>query len=224
MSVSLPLVLGLALSGVAHAQDTIDLGVLKNSDISVVQKMLYTKEGRTELAMHVGVMPFDAYSTTPLAMVSYGSFMSESLGWEVALGAGYGLKTADYKELEGPMYGVAPDAYRYLLSASGDVQWSPIYAKMNLGGQKILHYDVYGLAGLDLSVKDSMVLPELEVAVAPGAVLGIGGRFYLSKNSAVRVQLRDEVVVEIRSPTTGGTHLDHQLSVTAGFAMLSKED
>ena len=114
MSVSLPLVLGLALSGVAHAQDTIDLGVLKNSDISVVQKMLYTKEGRTELAMHVGVMPFDAYSTTPLAMVSYGSFMSESLGWEVALGAGYGLKTADYKELEGPMYGVAPDAYRYL--------------------------------------------------------------------------------------------------------------
>ena len=224
MSVSLPLVLGLALSGVAHAQDTIDLGVLKNSDISVVQKMLYTKEGRTELAMHVGVMPFDAYSTTPLAMVSYGSFMSESLGWEVALGAGYGLKTADYKELEGPMYGVAPDAYRYLLSASGDVQWSPIYAKLNLGGQKILHYDVYGLAGLDLSVKDSMVLPELEVAVAPGAVLGIGGRFYLSKNAAVRVQLRDEVVVEIRSPTTGGTHLDHQLSVTAGFAMLSKED
>ena len=57
-----------------------------------------------------------------------------------------------------------------------------------------------------------------------GAVLGIGGRFYLSKNAAVRVQLRDEVVVEIRSPTTGGTHLDHQLSVTAGFAMLSKED
>ena len=104
------------------------------------------------------------------------------------------------------------------------MQWSPIYAKLNLGGQKILHYDVYGLAGLDLSVKDSMVLPELEVAVAPGAVLGIGGRFYLCKNAAVRVQLRDEVVVEIRSPTTGGTHLDHQLSVTAGFAMLSKED
>lgn len=224
MSVSLPLVMGLALSGVTYAQDTIDLGVLKNSDISVVQKMLYSKEGRTELAMHVGVMPFDAYSTTPMAMVSYGAFMSETLGWEVALGGGYGLKSADYKELEGPMYGVAPDAYRYLLSASGDVQWSPIYAKLNLMGQKILHYDVYGLAGLDLSVKDSMVLPDLEIAVAPGAVLGIGARFYLSKNAAIRVQLRDEVVAEIRSPTTGGTHLDHQLSVTAGFAMLSKED
>lgn len=223
MSVSLALVTGLALSGAAQAQDTIDLGVLKNSDISVVQKMLYTKEGRTELGMHVGVMPFDAYSTTPLGMVSYGSFMSETLGWEVALGGGYGLKSADFKELESPMYALAPDAYRYLVSVSGDVQWSPIYAKMSLAGQKVLHYDVYGLAGVDFSVKDSMVLPDLEIAVAPGGVLGIGARFYLNPNAAIRVQLRDEVVAEIRTPTTGGTHLEHQVSVTAGYTMLSKE-
>lgn len=223
MSVSLPLVLGLALSGAANAQDTIDLGVLKNSDISVVQKMLYTKEGRSEVGMHVGVMPFDAYSTTPLAMVSYGMFRTETLGWEANLGLGYGLKSSDYKTLESPMYAVAPDSYRYLASLSGDVQWSPIYAKLSLAGARVLHFDVYGLAGLDLSVKDSMVLPDFEIAVAPGGVLGIGGRFYLNKNAAVRVQLRDEIVAEIRTPTEAGVAMRHQVSVTAGFAMLSKE-
>lgn len=221
MSVSL--LLGLALSGAANAQDTIDLGVLKNSDISVVQKMLYTKEGRSELGMHVGVMPFDPYSTTPLAMVSYGQFMSETVGWEASLGAGYGLKSSDFKTLESPMYAVAPDAYRYLGSLSGELQWSPIYAKLSLAGAKVLHFDVYGLAGVDFSVKDSMVLPDMEIAVAPGGVLGLGGRFYLNKNAAVRVQIRDEIVAEIRTPTDAGTHLDHQVSVTAGFAMLSKE-
>ncbi len=110
-----------------------------------------------------------------------------------------------------------------LASLSGDVQWSPIYAKLSLAGAKVLHFDVYGLAGLDLSVKDSMVLPDFEIAVAPGGVLGIGGRFYLNKNAAVRVQLRDEIVAEIRTPTEAGVAVRHQVGVTAGFAMLSKE-
>lgn len=222
MKVFLSLVLSLTLPSLALAQDTIDLGVLKDSDIKVVQKVLYPKQGRTELGIHLGWMPFDAYSTTPTAAVSFGGFLSETLGWEVALGAGYGLKTSSFRELEGPMYGVAPDAYRYLAGLSADVQWSPIYAKMNLAGQRVIHYDVYGLLGAGIAMEDSMVLPDLELAVAPGLVIGVGSRFFLSKDTAIRVQVRDDLLIENRAPTTATTHLRHALGVSVGFSMLSK--
>lgn len=222
MKVFLSLVLSLTLPSLALAQDTIDLGVLKDSDIKVVQKVLYPKQGRTELGIHLGWMPFDAYSTTPTAAVSFGGFLSETLGWEVGLGAGYGLKTSSFRELEGPMYGVAPDAYRYLAGLSADVQWSPIYAKMNLAGQRVIHYDVYGLLGAGFAMEDSMVLPDLELAFAPGLVFGVGSRFFLSKDTAIRVQVRDDLLIENRAPTTATTHLRHALGVSVGFSMLSK--
>lgn len=222
MTVLLSLVLALAAPSVAQAQDTIDLGVLKNSDIKVVQKQLYPKTGRSELGIHLGWMPFDAFSTTPIAAVSWGTFLTETVGWEVVVAGGYGLKTSTFKELEGPLYSVSPNAYRYLGGATIDAQWSPIYAKMSFGGTKIVHYDVYGLLGGGFSVEDAMTLPDLEIAAAPGAVLGVGSRFFLNKDAALRVQWRDDLLLEIRTPTTGDMHLRHAMSVSVGYTMLSK--
>lgn len=222
MKALLSLAIALAVPSQALAQETIDLGVLKNSDIKVVQKALYPKEGRTELAIHLGWMPFDAFSSTPIGAVSWGSFLSDTLSWEVALGGGYGLKTSSFKELEGPMYGVAPDAYRYLAGLSADLQFAPIYAKMNVAGAKIVHYDVYLLGGAGLSAMDSMVLPDLELAMAPGLALGVGSRFFISKDAAIRVQLKDDLLFELHTPTTGGVHFRQALSVTVGYSMLSK--
>ncbi len=222
MKALLSLVIALALSGRAEAQETIDLGVLKNSDIKVVQKTLYPKEGRTELAVHLGWMPFNAYSSTPIGGVTWGSFLSETLSWEVGLTGGYGLKTASFKELEGPMYGVAPDAYRYLAGVTGDVQIAPVYAKMSLAGARVIHYDIYLLGGGTVAIQDSMVLPELELAPAFGGALGLGSRFFLSEDAALRVQLRDDILLETHGPTTGESKIRHAASVTVGYSMLSK--
>ena len=35
-----------------------------------------------------------------------------------------------------------------LASALVGVEWAPVYAKMNLGGKSIVHYDIYGAARL----------------------------------------------------------------------------
>ena len=153
----LPLLTIVGFSTPSYAQETIDVGILKNKDITVVQKQLYTKEGSTEVALHGGFMPFDPYSITPKIELSYGKFMSETMGWEVSLGGGYGLKNSAHRELEGPAYGIAPDVYRYLGSVVGDVQWSPIYAKMAYNGKKIFHYDVYGLAGGGFTIEESFM-------------------------------------------------------------------
>ena len=132
------------LSTPAFAQETIDIGTIRNDDITVVQRLLYPKAGRAEIGLHVGVMPFDAYILTPNASLSYAQHLTEQFAFSFIGGAGYGFKTDTYRQLESPTIGVAPDAYSYLGSALAGLEWAPIYAKLNFGGARITHFDVYG--------------------------------------------------------------------------------
>ena len=172
----------------AEAQETIDVGALQNKDFKVVQKQLYDKENLREVAVHAGVMPFDAFSVTPKLDVTYANYMSDTMAWELSMGAGYGLKNSNYKQLEGPAYGIEPDVYRYLTSVVGDIQWAPIYAKMAMNGQNIFHYDVYGIGGGGLTVEQSF-LPDKDLSFAPTVTMGIGSRIFLANGSTLRVQL-----------------------------------
>lgn len=217
-----------ALSTPAAAQEetelkTVDIGVVQDTDINVVQKLLYPKDGRSELGFHLGWMPFDAFTTTPLGQISYGSHLSESLGWEVALGGGYGLKGSAMRQLEDPAYAVAPDAYRYLASVWGGVQWAPIYAKMNWMGRSVIHHDVYGVAGLSATLEQA-VLPEHSMVVAPGIGLGVGMRFFLSDRTTLRVQLKDDVMLQYRTKTaeTQAWFVKQNAAITAGITLLGK--
>ena len=215
---------GLLLGGTALAQDTVDVGVIKTEDIHVVQKLLYPKAGRTELGLHLGWMPFDTYTTTPLASFTAGKHLSELWGVEVAVAGGYSLKNTTYKQLEGPAYGIAPDAYRFLGSAMVDAQWSPIYAKFNWRGNQIFHHDLYGLAGAGLTVEQAM-MPDNSMAFAPTVGLGVGARVFTHKGNAVRVQIRDDLLLEKRVKTVDskGTFLKQNVAVTVGWSMLGKK-
>ena len=208
-----------ALASNANAQETVDIGVIKNSERRVVQKLLYPKEGRTELGVHLGVMPFDAYLVTPNLQFSFDMHLSESLSVSTIVGGGYGLKNATYAELESPTYGVAPDAYRYLSSILAGVQYAPIYAKMNLNGARVVHYDVYGTARGGITLEQS-VIPSGGIAVAPTVSLGIGTRFFWGDKYAIRVELRDDCMIE-RRKLTASTHFKQNANITVGFTMLS---
>lgn len=207
------------LSGAALAQETVDVGVIKESDVRVVQRLLYPKDGRTELGVHLGIMPFDGYLVTPNTQWSFDSHRSESFAIGGVLGLGYGLKNATYRELESPTYGVAPDAYRYLGSALVGVQYSPVYAKMNLNGARILHHDVYGAARAGLSVEQS-VIPSGGMAFAPTISLGVGARIFTGDKGALRIELRDDFLVE-RRDLTQSTHLKQNANLTVGWSILS---
>lgn len=206
-----------ALISLALAADPVDIGVLKEEHIKVVQRQLYTKEGRTELGFHLGVMPFDGYTWAPNAALSGTYHLSEAVGVELKLGGGYGLKTAQYIELEGPAYGVAVEAYRYLGGFEADLQWTPIYAKMNLFGKKVIHHDVYLLGGAGLTVEQSL-LPSADMAFAPTIPLGIGARLFLGESSALRAELRDSLLIENRAQSET-TALKQNVGVNLGFIM-----
>ena len=164
-------------------------------------------------------MPFDAYLVTPNLQFSFDMHLSESLSVSTIVGGGYGLKNATYAELESPTYGVAPDAYRYLSSILAGVQYAPIYAKMNLNGARVVHYDVYGTARGGITLEQS-VIPSGGIAVAPTVSLGIGTRFFWGDKYAIRVELRDDCVIE-RRKLTASTHFKQNANITVGFTMLS---
>jgi outer membrane beta-barrel protein len=212
--------LPMLLASLAYAQDTVDIGVLQNSDIRVVQKILHTKEKRLELGATLGVMPFDGFTVAPTLHVSAATHLSEKIGIEGRVGGGYGLKTARYELLDSPTYGVAVEAYRYLASAEADLQWTPIYAKMNLGNGLILHHDVYGLIGAGASLEQS-VLEGGPFTVAPTFPVGLGARVFLNGNSAIKVEVRDDLLIESRaqSQTTG---LKQNTSINVGISVFGK--
>lgn len=201
------------------AKDTLDIGVLKNSEVKVVQKMLYRKDGTLELGAMLAVMPFDGYTIAPQLALSGTKHFSDTIGIEAQLGGGYGLENAVYTELAGPTYGVAVEAYRYLASAEVDVQYTLAYAKMNLGGKKVVHHDVYLLGGLGATLEQSL-LPPGDVTVSPTLPVGIGTRLFLSKTSLLRLELRDSMMMEHRSQSdTWG--FKQNVGIGLGLSLLS---
>lgn len=209
--------LTLLAASLALAEEPVDIGVLKNSDLRVVQKVLYTKEKRTEFGVSVGVLPFDPFTVAPQLTASGAMHLSEQVGLELRIGGGYGLKTGNYVELEGAAYGVAYEAYRYLASLEADVQWSPIYAKMNLGNGTILHHDVYLLAGAGATLEQS-VFPSGDISIAPTFPIGVGARVFVNPNMAVRVELRDSILAQYRvQSATWGLKQNGAVSVGLSF-------
>ena len=213
----------LLASSTAMAQETIDVGTLQNKDIKVVQKLLYPKAGSMEIGGVLGWMPFDAYTTTPVGGVTVAMHNSESLAYELGLMGGYAMKNGKMKTLEGPAYGVAPDAYGYVASAIADVQWSPIYAKMNWMGRSVVHHDVFFNGGLGATFERAVLLDH-DTAISPTLALGAGARLFLGDGLAVRFQLRDDIIIQQRAKTaeTQGQFLKQNVSLIIGFSKFNK--
>ena len=207
----------------AFGQETIDIGSLKNTQIKVVQRILYTKTGKKEYGGHFGIMPFDAYTFTPKVELTYGQHLSEMLMWEAGLGLGYGFKNGTFSELEGPSYGITPDAYRYLSSIHATAQYAPVYAKMTWDGERILHHDFYLLGGLGLTIEQAF-MADGSLAVAPGISVGAGARVFLPNGAIIRLQLRDDILFQGRSKTAQvqGFYLKQNTSISLGYTLLRK--
>ncbi|MCB9687326.1 MAG: outer membrane beta-barrel domain-containing protein [Alphaproteobacteria bacterium] len=204
----------------ARAAEPVDIGIIRDEDITVVQKLLYPKTGRSEIGLAAGWMPFDAYLTTPNGQLSYTQHTSEVLAIGLVAGGGYGFKTKAYQQMEGPAIGVAPYAYRYLGSVLAGVEWSPIYAKLNWNGGRVMHFDVYAAGRGGVTLEQS-VIPSGGTGIGPTVSPGVGGRFFLGDNTALKVELRDDLLFEFRK-LTDSWEFKQNANVTLGLAFLSK--
>jgi len=206
-------------TGRAWAQDPVDIGVIKESDMVVVQKLLYPKAGRAELGLYAGVMPWDVYTLTPTAQVSLDLHRTEDLSLGAVVGVGYGFKSHAYRVLE-TQHGVAPYAFRYLGSALVGVGWAPIYAKMNLDGARILHFDVFGSARAGITLEHSLI-PDGGSPLSPTLSAAIGTRFFLGDFTTLRIEVRDDLLLQ-RRRLTDSFALNQNAVLLVGLSALTR--
>lgn len=213
--------LSLAMSSApALAQETVDLGTLRNEEIEVVQKLLYPKEDHKEFALFLGVVAFDPFMIAPKLQFAGGYHLSETMSVEGQLGVGYGFGNSTYRELDSPAYGVRPEAYRYLGEITGGITWSPIYAKMNWMGQRVIHHDVYipAVAGVTI---EQLAWGEKYIAVAPTVGVGLGTRVFRTDGGALRVEIRDDILVENRKQSNT-IRIKQNVGIHVGYSILKK--
>ena len=216
--------LGLLLAPRAQATDPVDLGLLRNSEIQVVQRRLHPVEDRTEVGVFLGVLPFDPYTIAPKFQLTYGHHLSQTLGWEVQLGGGYGIANQTYRTLDSPAYGKVPEAYRYLGSLTGGLEWTPIYAKFNWKGERVFHHDIYFplIAGVTVeqTVDSNLVGTALDrMAISPTLGVGVGSRVFLHRQLNLRIELRDDWMLQHRAGTDTWA-LKQNLGVHVGLTRL----
>jgi outer membrane beta-barrel protein len=203
--------------------------------VKPVSGQLYRKAGKLELTIPAGVISLnDAFFSKYMAGAKLTYHLSES--WSLGVTGSYGTssptgstsicsvtpsttqaacKPADSKQL----YQV-PGDIKWI--AGGEVGFSPLYGKLNLFGEKALHFDLSLLVGADIvSYRDVIGATQANAGAVPGTVstpgghLGIGARLFFARFMALRLEVRD-VLYKVSALDTG--NLQTQLFAEAGLS------
>ena len=211
-----------AAKGNDASANPVDVGVIKYSDMRVVQKLLFTKEGKAEYGFALGWIPFDSYTTTPIGVVSGGYHFSDEWGVGLAIDGGYSMKNFTAKQLESTAYGIQPDAYGHILGVFAEAQWTPIYTKFSWRGKKVVHHDMYLLAGAGGALEKAL-MPDGVTTFSPGGAVGMGFRVYTGPSSFLKLQIRDDLLIQERVKTadTQATFLKQNAQITVGYSFLT---
>lgn len=171
----------------------------------VVRPALFSKARRVEIAPFFGYVSNDPWTTgyIPGGAVTY--HMTERTALDFT--AGYGIY-AD-KTLVAQVVNETGNRPRVisrpLYFVTGNYAWAPIYGKLNLLGEFVLHYDLFvvggvGVAGDQIEVNrrtsGGAVEQIISTQVFPVIDFGFGQRFFLNDWFALRIDVRPYVFLE----------------------------
>lgn len=208
-------------------QEVPDLDLDKR--IRPVSGRLLRKAGRQELSPDLGISLGDPFFTKYLLGARYTYHLGEQ--WAVGAG-GYWVESVaagsvtkcDAKGLgcEKPSkedLGRAPGDFGLLVG--GDVTWSPLYGKISVLAEGVLHFDTYVTVGGGV-LQTRHVPPgetTLQEGFAPHGSVAIGQRFYMNRNTTLRLELRDVIYpLEIQGRDGPTTSIQNQLLFTVGVS------
>lgn len=170
-----------------------------------VQKRDFMKRGKINFVLHGGLYGGDMTSSSWIAGASLGMFFTEDFGI-----AGEFDVTPLTLDLDAPITKFFGDnrfepGLAYI--ALGNLMWSPIHAKMKLGGG-IVHADFLVFAGAGRMFHDAVQ------GIAYNA--GIALDMFVTNGVTIRLSLRDLMAVQ---EIAAETHFTNNLVATAGFAL-----
>jgi outer membrane beta-barrel protein len=202
---------------VGVADETIIDAEVQGQDrvIKTIQKKDFLKLGRFEAMPNVGFVTNDPFLNRYIAGVRMGYHLTEIFAFEGELAYAPDLGDADWKGLTHQLVNqnhVSPDISKLTLIANGAFQFSPIYGKVALSGDNIIHFDIYGAFGMGVTqTRDDLEALQAEgdaeaitteVQLHPTTNFGGGARVVFNHTVAVRIDGRSLVYIETVNSTT----------------------
>lgn len=160
--------------------------------VKSVQRKVFLKRRRFELYPHFGVDLNDAFFAHLVVGGSLGFHIVDALSLEGRFG--YVLDSVEQEPIRfvRRSAGALPQRPpRFELHSELDVLWAPIYGKISLFGEGILHFDTYIAAGGGIFQTDE--------GLSPAMNFGIGQRYFINDWLVARIELRDYVFPDTRS-------------------------
>jgi outer membrane beta-barrel protein len=170
-----------------------------------VQKRDFKKDGKIVVHAHGGLYGGDLTSSSWLAGGSLGFFFTEDLGIQAQLDI-----TPLTLDLDSPLdrfFGDSRFEPGLAYIAIGNLLWSPIHAKLKLGGG-IVHADVMVFAGGGRMIHDAVQGLSFNA--------GFAIDLFVTRALTIRIDARDLTAVQ---EIAGETRFTNNLIATAGFAL-----
>jgi outer membrane beta-barrel protein len=182
--------------------------------VKSVQKKLYLKRGRFELAPSFIINVNDAYYTKLGGALRAAFYPADSLAISARFSLMQTLPTDDVRtakrNLNSRIFFSVP-----IWSLMGDVEWSPLYGKVAFFND-ILHLDGYLVGGGGVVFTETSSAPGR--GVNPAFDLGLGLRFVVKDFAAVNVALINTTYVDTPTGTTKGV-VQNLMMVNAGISL-----
>ncbi len=206
---------------------------------NVVQNRFFTKKNRVEVSPMAGYVPNNPFAKRYVGGVLGAYHFSETLAAEGAFMYSPDLDVADLKDLTHTLVGIAHEGSgsvafqqpveKIVLGATFAARWSPVYGKINLLGESVINFDLYGVAGLGLITDNkyyaqyddeatedrppTKLVKDVTKPVVPLNV-GIGMNFFLSGSVALKLDARSYLYVDSKpdyDPTPGTQVTENRL-------------
>ncbi len=258
----LPLLAGLALSPLAspeaHAETPSEEALaVHRGEVSrknAIQNRFFLKGSRFEVSPVFGYVPNNPMVRRYTGGLVVGYHFSEQLSASAQLLYSPDMGESDLKGLTNTLviiaHGGASDVEfqqpvdKMMLGAVFNVMWAPIYGKINLVGETVLNFDLYGTLGLGMLIirkhyaryDSSAVVNEGDAPVSltePGAAeirprpslsLGMGTNIFLTQSLALKLDARslfywDSVPQYDPNTPTEGSRIYNNFVATGGVSI-----
>ncbi len=217
-----------------------------------VENRFFMKGSRFEIAPTVGYVPNNPFARRYVGGAIIGYHFSEAVSLQTHISYSPDLGENDLKGLtsvlldrafnqggSGEGGGFQQPLDKVQLSALFGIAWSPLYGKINLVGESVLNFDVYGFAGAGMLTKanyiatydengdpetgDIVLLTQLQPEVTVAPAVGLGFNFFLNQLMAFKIDLRsafyiDDQPVYEQGATPDGQRLYNNFAATGGVS------
>ncbi len=181
-------------------EGAVERDTTQDDRVKSVQRKLYTKRGRFELAPSFIINVNDAYYTKLGGAIRAAFYPADSLAISARFSLMQTSPTDDVRtakrNLNSRIFFSVP-----IWSVMGDIEWSPIYGKVSFFNT-ILHLDGYLVGGGGVVWTETSAAPGR--GVNPAFDLGVGFRFVAKDFLAINVALINTTYVDTPTGTTKG--------------------